>query len=1114
MTVENTNPIQHFTANGATTVFAINFEVEGKDNIKVTVDCTTVSVNDYSYDASVNAVVFNTAPAADLEVIIERVTSLDRSINYQTYNNSFRPETLNYDLDRIWHVLQEDHITDAEILARIKDEIEWRRTHNTEWDLLAQAREGNLFNALKSYMDAIGAMSVPNLFDGITDNVVITEEGVSQRVTNRGLKQAQAELLAALNALDGTVNVNLAEAKTYTDNETARAIAEETRISNTVVAETNRAVDAEAVLQGQINALGVGNKAYKTYAEMVADKAAITAKSKVTVTNDPDNELNGDYQYDGTAFTKSVYDVLTQAKGYADANPLFNPVSLTFNANIDNLEIGLYIIPSDSIAATVTGLPPQLTQPRRGFIFSIRRGTTNYQRFIRDYSTKAEAYERTGNGKSYGAVDFSWLDWKAANAESTVETFRVGNDLLAPKILASDADLNVLGYGVYLVGSSATASTILNLPNGATTPKLGIVLSYNISGSIKYQRFIRYTEMGRGIEIFDRVTNGGSSSNQWTEWRKSLTSQDISGFASLNLFQYPRFENKNTAYYQATTSTEDGFTVLNMTPGFTYVMYDMDISSSEQLKAGDTISFSADIKSDDTGMVNGGDISIECYAGSSGGSKLGSTVTDTNEVAGEWQLLTVGTTIPEGTNRLRLRFINRGGTNTYCKFRKPKLTSSSWYATNISLNGSSNSGSSVGSLNLFVAKSGSEVNSGTYTSPYASIQQAVNAIGDLNGTITILDSEWYREAVNISSKGNITLQSARNHRAKVVGSNQLVLTKTSGFTKVYQAPLIDKPTGMGGARGKPMIAEWGTPSSLITARDIHHLQRGERFRLPYTEMFEVATKEAVEAQNGVWYWENGIIYLSATDGSDATQKQYEARIRAGITHSNGSINLYRMDIFLANGYGFVSSGISVYREDCRIYGSKHNGFADNANSTVSYRDMSLNNGNDGFNGTVSSYTTENLTTAVQATYFDPYGALNGDDGISFHIRGTCNIYGGLFEYNTKASVVHVTGGGGNCYNTIARGQNFGFYTATAAPDGRNLSTMHCHNTISERNGHNYCAGSEGSELYCFGTISIDPITAGYSNLGGKVVARNCKYNGDTAKAKSGTIEVINDSALV
>jgi hypothetical protein len=45
-------------------------------------------------------------------------------------------------------------------------------------------------------------------------------------------------------------------------------------------------------------------------------------------------------------------------------------------------------------------------------------------------------------------------------------------------------------------------------------------------------------------------------------------------------------------------------------------------------------------------------------------------------------------------------------------------------------------------------------------------------------------------------------------------------------------------------------------------------------------------------------------------------------------------------------------------------------------------------------------------------------------------------------------------------------------------------------------------------------MSIDLITAGYSNLGGKVVARNCKYNDDAIKAKAGSIEVITDSALV
>ncbi|MDC5554940.1 phage tail fiber protein, partial [Acinetobacter baumannii] len=114
-------------------------------------------MDSYSYDPLTNSVVFNVAPIEGTEITIERVTTLERSISYETYNNSFRPETLNYDLDRIWHVLQEQNVIDAEILARIKDEIEWRRTHDKEFDLLAQAREGNLFNALKSYMDTIGA---------------------------------------------------------------------------------------------------------------------------------------------------------------------------------------------------------------------------------------------------------------------------------------------------------------------------------------------------------------------------------------------------------------------------------------------------------------------------------------------------------------------------------------------------------------------------------------------------------------------------------------------------------------------------------------------------------------------------------------------------------------------------------------------------------------------------------------------------------------------------------------------------------------------------------------------------------------------------------------------
>ena len=57
-------------------------------------------------------------------------------------------------------------------------------------------------------------------------------------------------------------------------------------------------------------------RAYKTYAEMDADKANLSSKTKVTVTNDATASNNGDWQWDGSIFTKSIYDPVTQAKEF------------------------------------------------------------------------------------------------------------------------------------------------------------------------------------------------------------------------------------------------------------------------------------------------------------------------------------------------------------------------------------------------------------------------------------------------------------------------------------------------------------------------------------------------------------------------------------------------------------------------------------------------------------------------------------------------------------------------------------------------------------------------------------------------------------------------------
>ncbi|MBJ8445902.1 hypothetical protein [Acinetobacter bereziniae] len=123
MTVENQIPYQSFTANGSTTVFPILFEIEGEDNVKVKANGGVVSTKDYSYDRPLNAIVFYLVPTENTIIEVERETNIDRSTQYETYNNSFRPEVLNEDLDRIIRILQELDYTDSVIVQNLAKEI-------------------------------------------------------------------------------------------------------------------------------------------------------------------------------------------------------------------------------------------------------------------------------------------------------------------------------------------------------------------------------------------------------------------------------------------------------------------------------------------------------------------------------------------------------------------------------------------------------------------------------------------------------------------------------------------------------------------------------------------------------------------------------------------------------------------------------------------------------------------------------------------------------------------------------------------------------------------------------------------------------------------------------
>ena len=83
-----------------------------------------------------------------------------------------------------------------------------------------------------------------------------------------------------------------------------------TIISNNILPVELR--DIPSIMKGEKGEQGrdgsYTQKAYKTYASMLADKASIPANTNVVVNNDPDKSKNAFYTYDGTTFTKGDFD--------------------------------------------------------------------------------------------------------------------------------------------------------------------------------------------------------------------------------------------------------------------------------------------------------------------------------------------------------------------------------------------------------------------------------------------------------------------------------------------------------------------------------------------------------------------------------------------------------------------------------------------------------------------------------------------------------------------------------------------------------------------------------------------------------------------------------------
>lgn len=215
MSVPEQTPFIEYTANGTTTVFPVPFQCDKAEYLIVKVNDLIQLLGTWSFiDGSV---VFNTAPLNESIVTIQRSTKLSRTTDYSLYDNSFRPEPVNYDFDNIWRVLQEVayQFTIAE---------------NKFQDLIDQLVEGNI-NGLPAEILAR----------------IAGDEANGQLISQEIARAFFAEQELGQSITDTQIDLN-----------------------NKVNEERNRAIGVEQSLQLQITTGNAGIKYFSTEAELLA----------------------------------------------------------------------------------------------------------------------------------------------------------------------------------------------------------------------------------------------------------------------------------------------------------------------------------------------------------------------------------------------------------------------------------------------------------------------------------------------------------------------------------------------------------------------------------------------------------------------------------------------------------------------------------------------------------------------------------------------------------------------------------------------------------------------------------------------------------------------------
>ncbi|WP_244783173.1 hypothetical protein [Acinetobacter sp. F-1] len=214
MAVPEQTPYREHTGNGVTKSFALGFICESKDHLIVLMDELEPPIATWSLSGG--NVVFTTAPVAGQKITLQRNTPFGRTTDYQSFNNSFRPQSVNGDFDRLWLKLQELGVADwlmklyvdrlhqqqEQEINDLKDYVDDRDDELRAYLMEEIRKQGVALDQLDEYYNYLMERLAQIAVDKGWDASFVIYNGIPQKKINDGLDSI-AEMLAIQNPFNG-----------------------------------------------------------------------------------------------------------------------------------------------------------------------------------------------------------------------------------------------------------------------------------------------------------------------------------------------------------------------------------------------------------------------------------------------------------------------------------------------------------------------------------------------------------------------------------------------------------------------------------------------------------------------------------------------------------------------------------------------------------------------------------------------------------------------------------------------------------------------------------------------------------------------------------------------